>query len=461
MTRVETDSLGPRDIPADALYGVNTLRGAENSSLGGEIMADQPRLLVAMAAIKKATALANREIGALDDKRAEAIIAACDELMAGQHHDQFIVSMMEGSGGTSINMNANEVIANRALQILGGRPGDYVTLHPNDHVNHGQSTNDVVPAAVKLAVYAACGPLVAALGVLADAFAERAEAFADVLKIGRTCMQAAQPMTLGQEFGGYASVTRRVAVKIATAAEELRTLPLGGSAIGTGLGSEPGYPAALYRHLSDVLGYEVTRAADPFDAMQNSDTFARVSAEIRIAAESLSKIAHDLILLSSDARTGLGEIRLPATQPGSSIMPGKINPVMPMLIQQAAFAIIGNDVTVGLAAMAGQLEINHFEPVVASRLFESTRLLTESARLFTEKCVSGITANPERALTLLMNSPALATVMVPQLGYAQVSALVKEADKAGIPFIEAMVARGVMNHDEVKDLITKAVVPVV
>lgn len=460
MTRIETDSIGPHNIPADALYGVNSLRGMENSALGGERVGDHPRLVNALAAIKKAAALANREIGVLNADLAGAIISACDEVLAGRHHDQFIVNMLEGSGGTSINMNANEVIANRALQILGREAGDYATLHPNDHVNHGQSTNDVVPSAVKLAVHDACGPLVAALNGLADAFAERASVFAHVLKIGRTCMQAAQPMTLGQEFGGYAGAIRRAATKIAAAAEELLALPLGGSAIGTGLGSDPGYPEALYRHLSAGLGLPVRAGDDSFDAMQNSDTFARVSAEIRIAAETIAKIAHDLILLSSDPQTGLGEIRLPAIQPGSSIMPGKINPVMPMMMQQIAFALSGNDATVGLAAMAGQLEINHFEPVIASRLFDSARLLTSGSLLFAEKCVSGIVANEARALELLMNSPALATVVVPRLGYTQVSAIVKQADKDGVPFIEAMVEKGLMNRAEVMEMLQKAVIPV-
>lgn len=460
MTRIETDSIGPREIPADALYGVNTLRGMENSALGGETIGAYPRLVNALAAIKKAAALANRDIGTLNPDLAGAIVSACDELMAGRHHEQFIVSMLEGSGGTSINMNANEVIANRALQILGREAGDYAALHPNDHVNQGQSTNDVVPSAVKLAVYDACGPLVAALNTLADAFAGRAAAFAKVLKTGRTCMQAAQPMTLGQEFGGYASATRRLAAKIETAAKDLLTLPLGGSAIGTGLGSDPGYPEAIYRHLSAGLGLPVRPGDDPFDAMQNSDAFSRVSAEIRIAAETLGKIAHDLILLSSDPQTGIGEIRLPAIQPGSSIMPGKINPVMPMLMQQIAFTLSGHDTSVSLAAMAGQLEINHFEPVIASCLFDSTRLLTRGSLLFAEKCICGIEANPARALELLMNSPALATVMVPRLGYARVSAIVKQADNDGVPFIETMVEQGWMKRSEVKELLQTAVIPV-
>lgn len=460
MARIETDGLGSRELPDTALYGINTLRGSENSALGGERIGDHPRFVMALAQIKKAAAQANREIGKLQPELAEAIIAACDELLAGQHHAQFIIDILEGSGGTSINMNANEVIANRALQILGQKAGSYAVLHPNDHVNHGQSTNDVVPTALKLAVYEATRPLVQALSHLANAFAERAQAFADVLKIGRTCMQAAQPMTLGQEFGGYASAVRRQATKIAAAAEDLLTLPLGGSAIGTGLGSDPGYPAALYAHLAANLSLPVTRADDPFDAMQNSDTFARVSAEIRIAGETIAKIAHDLILISSDPQTGIGEIRLPAVQPGSSIMPGKINPVLPMLVQQLAFALAGNDHSVGLAAMAGQLEINHFEPVIASRLFESCRLLTNGSRLFADKCVSGIEARPERALELLLNSPALATVMVDDLGYTQVSAIVKQAEQECIPFVDVMVAKGLMSRDGVKDKLCAAVIPV-
>lgn len=460
MARIETDGIGARELPDTALYGINTLRGSENSALNGEQIGDHPRLVKALAAIKKAAARANQEIGVLEPELASAIIAACDELLAGKHHDQFIVDIMEGSGGTSINMNANEVITNLALQILGHQPGDYAVLHPNDHVNKGQSTNDVVPSALKLAVYDATLPLVHALNHLADAFAARAEAFADVLKIGRTCMQAAQPMTLGQEFGGYASATRRQAAKIAAAATDLLTLPLGGSAIGTGLGSDPGYPAAVYRHLSGELVLPVRPADNPFDAMQNSDTFARISSEIRIAAETIAKIAHDLILLSSDPQTGLGEIRLPAVQPGSSIMPGKINPVMPMMMQQLAFALAGNDQTVALASMAGQLEINHFEPVIASRLFESTRLLTNGSLLFADKCVRGIEPRAERALELLLKSPALATVMVPVLGYTKVSAIVKQADKEGVSFVEAMVEMGLMDRERVMLLLKQAAQPV-
>jgi len=460
MTRIETDGLGARELPDVALYGVNTLRGSENSALGSLTIGDHPGLVRALAVIKKSAALANREIGVLEPQLANAIIAACDELLAGQHHDQFIIDILEGSGGTSINMNANEVIANRALQILGHAAGDYAILHPNDHVNHGQSTNDVVPSALKLAVYEAVQPLVVALTHLADAFAARAADFGDVLKIGRTCMQAAQPMTLGQEFGGYASAARRQAGKIAGAAEELLQLPLGGSAIGTGLGSDPGYPATLYAHLQAELSLPVRRADDPFDAMQNSDTFARVSSEIRIAAETIAKIAHDLILLSSDPQTGLGEIRLPAVQPGSSIMPGKINPVLPMMMQQIAFALAGNDQTVALASMAGQLEINHFEPAVASRLFESIRLLTRGSQLFADRCVSGIEARPERALELLLNSPALATAMVSELGYAKVSALVKQAEKEGVTFVSKMVEMGLMDHAQVLDQLKESVKPI-
>jgi aspartate ammonia-lyase len=356
-------------------------------------------------------------------------------------------------------MNANEVIANRALQILSQEAGNYAVLHPNDHVNLGQSTNDVVPAAVKIAVHDACAPLVVALKNLADAFAERADLFAGVLKIGRTCMQAAQPMTLGQEFGGYASVMRRVASKIEVAAADLLTLPLGGTAIGTGLGSDPGYRAALYHYLSSGLDLPVCPASNSFDAMQNSDGFSRISAEIRIAAETIAKVAHDLILMSSDPHSGLGEIRLPAIQPGSSIMPGKVNPVMPMLMQQVSFSISGNDTSVSLAAMAGQLEINHFEPIIATRLFESIRLLTRSSVLFSEKCISGIEANPERALQLLVNSPALATVFVSQLGYTQVSELVKQAEVDRISFIDLLIKKGLMKKSEVMDVLRRSVDP--
>lgn len=449
MSRYETDSIGERELPAGALYGVNTLRGMENFDISPQKIGNEPAFVRALASIKMAAAKANSEIGAITADQGAAITAACKEVIAGQHHDQFVVDMLEGSGGTSINMNANEVIANRALQIMGYDAGAYNHLNPNDHVNTGQSTNDVVPSAVKLAVIKKSECLVRALGQLADALQVKSQEFSDVLKVGRTCMQAAQPMTLGQEFSGYAAAIARAREKIGQAVMDLQTLPLGGTAIGTGLGARPGYHGAIYVHLSADTGLDLKPADNMFDGMQNSDGFARVSSEIRIAAELLGKISLDLIILSSGTKSGIGEITLPAVQPGSSIMPGKVNPVLPMMMQQVAYAVVGNDAAISLASLGGQLEINHFEPVIASRMFDTIDLMTRGSRIFAEKCIAGIQANEEKALENLLGSSALATIFVPTFGYAKVSEIVKQAESKGQLFVDAIVDLGLMTKDDV------------
>ena len=449
MPRIETDSLGQRELPDNALYGVNTLRGVENFDISPLKIGDEPALVNALVVIKKAAAKANAEIGALDTEKAMAMVAACNEILGGQHHDQFIINLLEGSGGTSINMNVNEVIANRALQIIGRSAGDYDFIHPNDHVNCGQSTNDVVPSAVKLAVFEKSKAMVAALEHLAKTLQAKSNEFSRVLKIGRTCMQAAQPMTLGQEFGGYAAALFRARSKIESAVGELLTLPLGGTAIGTGLGTAPGYVVAIYRHLSTDLGFEVQPSENMFDGMQNSDGFARVSSEFRIAAEVIGKISLDLIIMSSGTKSGIGEIKLPMVQPGSSIMPGKVNPVLPMMMQQVAYAVVGNDAAVSLASLGGQLEINHFEPIIASRMIDSIDLLTRGSMIFADKCIAGICALEEQALENLLGSSALATVFVPKMGYNEVSKIVKNAEAEGKLFIDVIVEMGFLTRAQV------------
>jgi len=449
MTRVEADSLGTRELPEAALYGINTLRATENFDISPLKIGNEPAFIRALATIKKAAAKANCEIGVIAASQKEAIVAACDEILAGRHHEQFVVDLLEGSGGTSINMNTNEVIANRALQIMGHRAGRYDLLNPNDHVNIGQSTNDIIPSAVKLAILEKAPALIASLHHLADALHQKSEEFADVLKIGRTCMQAAQPMSLGQEFSGYAAALFRARNKIQAAVKDLEALPLGGTAIGTGLGSRPGYKEAVYRHLSKDVGKPLRPSENMFDGMQNSDNFARVSSEFRIAAEVIGKISLDLIILSSGTKSGIGEIRLPAVQPGSSIMPGKVNPVLPMMMQQVAYAVVGNDAAVSLASLGGQLEINHFEPVIASRMFDSMDLLTRGSRIFADKCIVGVQALREQALENLMASSALATVFVPSLGYARVSAIVKEAEAEGKRFVDVLIDMGLLTREEV------------
>ena len=455
-TRTDTDSLGSRELPAGALYGVATLRGQENFDISFHKLGDAPELLKALARIKHAAAAANRDIGVLPADIANAVIAASVEVENGDHADQFIVDLLEGSGGTSINMNVNEVIANRALQIIDEQPGTYDRIHPNDHVNTGQSTNDVLPAAVKLAVYDKSQSLIDALTHLAHALEDRSIAFEDVLRIGRTCMQAAQPMRLGQAFGGYAAAIRRLVEKLTSVRDEMLVLPLGGTAIGTGLGSAPGYRSAVYRHLKEIVGADVRPGENMFDAMQNADAFARVSSEIRICAEVIGKIASDLIILASGPNSGVGELRLPSVQPGSSIMPGKVNPVLPMMMQQVAFAVVGNDAGVSLASLQGQLEINHFEPIIASRLFDSIELLAKSTRIFADKCIAGIEADREQSVKNLMQSSALATVFVPKLGYAEVSKLVQASIAERRPFIELAIERGLLTHDEVLQVVRES-----
>ena len=448
--RIERDSIGERSIPAQALYGINALRGSENFDLGGLAMSAYPYLLRSMAQIKKAAARANERIGALDPEKARPIAAACDEIIAGQHAQEFIVTLLEGSGGTSINMNTNEVVANRALQISGYRAGEYESIHPNEHVNLGQSTNDVVPSAIKLAAHDQSDELVQSLGALADALERKSEAFADILRVGRTCMQAAQPMTGGQAFGGYAAVLRRAKECVELQRRALLTLPLGGTAIGTGLGSAPGYREAVYEELREITGQPVTMSDNVFDGMQNADGFARFSSELRVTGDVLGKIASDLIILSSGPNSGIGEVRLPSVQAGSSIMAGKINPVMPMMILQIAYIVNGNDTATSMAALGGQLEINHFEPVIATRLFESIDLLSKGACLFRERCIEGISLNRQRCYENLRNSAALATIFIPTLGYSTVSQLVKEADQEERPFITLAIDRGLISEDEVE-----------
>lgn len=455
-SRTDTDSLGSLQVPPGVLYGVATLRGQANFDISFHKLGDEPELLKALARIKHAAAAANRDIGAIPADVAEALIAAAIEVAAGKHHGQFIVDLLEGSGGTSINMNVNEVLANRALQILGEEPGRHDLIHPNDHVNMGQSTNDVLPSAVKLAVYEKSHGLLDALDHLSASLSERAQAFEDVLRIGRTCMQAAQPMRLGQAFGGYAAAILRIREKLAAARKEMLILPLGGTAIGTGLGSAPGYRKAVYKHLTAIVGSPVRAGDNMFDAMQNADSFARVSSEIRICGEVIGKIASDLIILSSGANSAVAEIILPSVQPGSSIMPGKINPVLPMMMQQVAFAVVGNDAAVSLASLHGQLEINHFEPVIASRLFDSIELLARSTKIFADKCIAGIEANREQSLKNLMQSSALATAFVPKLGYSQVSKLVQASVAERRSFIELAIERGLLTHDEVLNVLRES-----
>jgi aspartate ammonia-lyase len=458
-TRTEHDHLGDMDISNDLLYGANTWRGIKNLTISPRTAGSHGEFRKAFAYCKWAAALANFDQGVITKQQEQTIAAACAEIVDGQHQQSLLVDLLEGSGGTSTNMNFNEVIANRAQQLMGGALGGYDLVHPNDHVNRSQSTNDVYPAAMKIATYASLGSLITEISLLGKCLQEKAIALKDVLHLGRTCLQDAQPMKLGQVFGGYAALTGRLSQELQAVREKLLVLPLGGTAIGTGFGAPQGYRASVFTHLAALTGVNFLAPDDSFDAMQNMDTFSRVSAELRTCATSLAKIASDLILLSSGPVGGIAEIILPVVQAGSSIMPGKINPVMPMSMVQLSFAVVGNDVCVAQAAQNGQLEINHFEPVVADRVFESIQLLTNGSRLFREKCVAGITANTAVNESNLLNSMAVATALVPLIGYQQTSILAHRSVAEGRPLIDVLEEAKVMTKSEAIKLLKTVATP--
>ncbi|MDM0029229.1 aspartate ammonia-lyase [Variovorax saccharolyticus] len=457
--RTERDYVGEVSIPRDKLYGVNSVRGLDNLTVSTQTVGHYPEFVKAFAHVKWAAALANRDHGVIESKVCDAITRACQDLIDGKFEDSLIVDLMEGSGGTSTNMNFNEVIANRAQEILGTCAGSYEVVHPNDHVNRSQSTNDAYPSAQKIATYEMLAPLVDALAELAATFDRKACEFADILHLGRTCLQDAQPMRLGHVFEGYAALAHRLKAELVAVREKLLTLPLGGTAIGTGFGAPEGYRAAVYRHLSELTGVRYVAPDNSFDAMQNMDTFSRVSAELRTCATALAKVAADLTVLSSGPVGGLGELRLPEAQAGSSIMPGKVNPVLPMAMIQLSFAIVGNDVAVAQAVQYGELEINHFEPVVASRVFDSIHLLTNGIRRFNTKCVAGITADRARNESHVLESMAVATALVPRLGYAKVSKLARQSVAEQRSLVAILAESGILSKDDTLAAIRKASVP--
>ncbi|MEB2846321.1 aspartate ammonia-lyase [Rhizobiales bacterium RZME27] len=454
--RVEADGLGAVELPADALYGVNTWRALQNFPLSGRPISSYPDFVWALATVKQAAGKANADIGVLSADRAAAIVAACEELKKGKHDRHLLVDMLEGSGGTSTNMNVNEVIANVVASRRGDALGAYVFVHPNDHVNLGQSTNDVIPTAMKLAVHRALAGMLSSIDKLAAALSEKERAYASVLRLGRTCLQDAQPMTLGQAIGGYAAVTRRHVEQLGILRNQFLHLPLGGTAIGTGFGSSPGYRNAAMQHLRTMTGEEFIAVANAFDGMQNMDTCARLSAELRNTANSLWKIANDLVVLSSGPAGGIQEVVLPSVQQGSSIMPGKVNPVIPMAVCQVAFAITGNDAAIAMACQQGLLEINHYELLVCDRLLDSIELLSRAADMFASRCIDGLVANEASSFDHLLASSALATALVPDLGYAIVSGIVRDAIAQKRTFVDVATERGLLGEGEIVSVLAKA-----
>lgn len=430
-TRTEHDLLGDHEVPADAYYGVHSARACENFPISGVPISRHRDLVVALASVKQAAAEANRQLGQLDPDIADAIVAACTEIRGGALHDQFVVDQIQGGAGTSTNMNANEVIANRALEVLGYQRGDYGRIHPLEHVNLGQSTNDVYPTAVKVAVGMAARSLEQALRGLADRCAAKSAEFTDMIKLGRTQLQDAVPMTLGQEFGAFAVTVIEDADRLDEAMALIAEINLGGTAIGTGLNTHPEYAALVCVRLREITGLPLVTAGNLVEATSDVGSFVQLSGVAKRAAVKLSKICNDLRLLSSGPRAGFGEINLPAVQAGSSIMPGKVNPVIPEMVNQVAFEVIGNDLTVTMAAEAGQLQLNAFEPIIARALLSSLNHLTAAVTVLGERCIEGITANADRMREAALASASIATALNPVLGYEAATALVAEAIATG------------------------------
>lgn len=452
--RIEHDLLGNREVPKSAYYGVQTVRALENFKVSNIAISHYPELIKALGYIKKACALANLECKTMEKSVADAIAKASDEVIAGKLDDQFPVDSIQGGAGTSTNMNANEVIANRALELIGKEKGDYKFIHPNNHVNMSQSTNDVYPTSLRLATAWMLDQLVEEVDHLQKALKKKGEEFADVLKMGRTQLQDAVPMSLGQEFAAYSAMIEEEIEKIRRVQSQLYTINMGATAIGTGITAPKGYDAVVTRHLAKLTGLPLVLAPDLVKATQDAGDFVEVSTTVKRLAVKTSKICNDLRLLSSGPRTGIGEISLPAKQPGSSIMPGKVNPVIPEVVNQVAFEVIGNDMTITMAAEAGQLELNVMEPMLAFKLFSSILHFKRVLRILTDQCIVGIVANRERCRSLMENSIGLVTALVPILGYELCTDIAKKAQATGGSVYEIVLNGGHLSKEELDDILS-------
>jgi aspartate ammonia-lyase len=450
-TRIERDPLGELAVPATALYGVQTERARQNFPISG--LRPLAAFVDAVIWIKKAAALTHKETGRLDAKLADAIVLAADEVLGGQHREHFVVDVYQAGAGTSHNMNCNEVLANRANELLGAKRGEYKPVHPNDHVNMAQSTNDVIPTAIRLAALARLRPLLEALDGLAAAFEAKGREFDGIVKSGRTHLQDATPIRLGQEFTAYGHTIRRNRSRLERAAEDLKELGIGGTAVGTGLNAEPRYPELIVKHLRAFTGLDVRVGQDRVQLMQSMGDAAAFSGALRAFAIDLNKIASDLRLLASGPRTGLAEIALPAVQPGSSIMPGKVNPSIAEMVNQVCYQAMGNDQTVALAAEAGQLELNVMMPVIAHNLVFATEILTSAVRTLTERCVVGIVADAAMCLHWLERSPALVTALAPKIGYAEAAKLAKESLAKNLTVRQLVEQKGILKGKELDDVL--------
>ncbi len=449
--REEVDSIGKREVPVEAYYGVQSLRASENFKITGQKAHFE--FIKSIAEVKLAAALANCEAGVIDEVKSNAIVAACKDVIAGKYVENFIVDPVQGGAGTSFNMNANEVIANRAIEILGGIKGDYSIIHPNDHVNCGQSTNDAYPSAGKIATIRLLEKAIAELKVLHASFLSKANEYADIIKMGRTEMQDAVPISFGQVFNAFASAINRDIERFKLAIKEMSILNMGGTAIGTKINADAIYVEKIVPTLGEITNLSLIQANDLIDATQNLDSFVFVSGIIKACATNISKIANDLRLMSSGPRAGFGEVNLPPKQNGSSIMPGKINPVIPEVVSQIAFNIIGNDTTITLAAESGQLELNAFEPIIFHCLFESLDMLANGARTFAKECVDEITLNESKCSNDAKRNIGLVTALCPYIGYAESSRIAKKAMKEDKTIMQIVMEEKRVDIENLEDVL--------
>jgi aspartate ammonia-lyase len=450
-TRVERDPLGEKAVPASALYGIQTLRAAENFPISG--LRALPAFVDAVVWIKRSAALTHKETGRLEPRLADAIVRAADEVLTGQHRDQFIVDVYQAGAGTSHNMNVNEVLANRANEILGGKRGAYSPVHPNDHVNMAQSTNDVIPTAMRLATLTTLPGFLLALEQLAHSLLAKGVAFDDIIKSGRTHLQDATPIRLGQEFTAYSHTVQRHRDKLAQAADWLREMNIGGTAVGTGINAEPEYPRLMVGHLQQVSALELREGRDRIQLMQSMGDIATFSGALRAYVLDLNKIANDIRLLASGPRTGLAEIVLPAVQPGSSIMPGKVNPSIAEMVNQVCYQALGLDLTVAMAAEAGQLELNVMMPVITHNIVFALTIVGNATRILAERCVDGIEADAVQCAYWLERSPALVTALAPKIGYAEAAKLAKEAVATGLTVKQLLEKKKLLPKEELEEVL--------
>lgn len=453
MKRIEKDFIGEMEIDDNCYYGIQTLRAIENFPIGQQKLNDFPIFIDSIVMVKKASALANYELGLLSFELKEAIIKACDKILAGGYYSQFVVPMIQGGAGTSTNMNANEVIANIALEILGHKKGEYEFCHPNDHINKSQSTNDVYPTAMRLALYTRLGKLAESMDILSNSFENKAREFDDVIKMGRTQLQDAVPMTLGQEFSAFALMLQKDRDRILHSRDEFKMINLGGTAIGTGINAPKNYKDVVEKKLQEITNIDFITARDLIEATQSTGAYVQISGILKRAAVKLTKICNDLRLLSSGPRAGLNEINLPKMQPGSSIMPGKVNPVIPEVVNQVCFLLIGSDTTITMAAAGGQLQLNVFEPVIIFSLLNSIVLLQNANTTLATKCIDGITANRDICKNFVLNSIGLVTALNPKIGYEKSAQVAKEALNSNRSIVEVVLEKGYLTKEELDELL--------